>query len=125
MRKIVRLILYPFVYIVAWSYKKYSQYFRKKHREIKYKNIVDGFSYLIVPDTEVEKVAKKRAEICARCPHAKFITGTPKTIMVNDKTITFKAMQCGVCGCALAAKVRSMDDFCPIRLWPSEQDTQS
>ena len=123
---IVRNALYPFVVMFGWFYVKYQKYFRKKAMKVKYKNIVDGFSYLITTDKRVEEIAKERARICSECVHAKTISGNkPVTVMVNDKVHSYKVMKCNVCGCALAAKVRAMNDQCPINKWQSEPDTQS
>ena len=44
----------------------------------KLKEIIDGWKNVIVNDPFVEKVAKKRAAICANCPEATKIAGILK-----------------------------------------------
>ena len=49
-------------------------------------------------DPEIEKIAKERALICARCP-----------FNVDNK--------CNKCGCYLPAKTRSINSKCPDGKW--------
>lgn len=122
----LRITLYPFVIAFANAYKWYQRKFRKREIKLKYNDIVDGFSYMIATDPKVEEVAKYRAGVCSKCPHSKYIAGGKlMTIMVNEKAHQYKAMKCDQCGCALAAKVRAMNDQCPVGLWRSEEDIQS
>ena len=121
----IKILLYPFILVVGWCYKHYVRVFYRTKRKLKYNDIVEGFSYLITPDERVEEIATNRAKICAGCPHAKYINKKLTTVLVNGKPHSYKSMKCNQCGCALAAKVRSMNDYCPIGLWPSEKDTQS
>ena len=80
---------------------------------------------MIATDPKVEEIAKQRAAMCSRCPHASYLNGHKTTIMVNEKVHSYKSMKCNVCGCALAAKVRAMNDECPIGLWRNEENIQS
>jgi hypothetical protein len=121
----VKIVLYPFVLVFGWCYVQYVRIFHKTKRKLKYNDIVDGFSYLITADDRVEEIAKQRARICSGCPQAKYINKKITTVLVNGKSHSYKAMKCDQCGCALAAKLRSLNDYCPIGLWPSENDTQS
>ena len=115
-------IMYPFVILTGNIYKLYQSVVKRKTINLKYNDIVDGFSYLIVKNPEVEKVAKARAGICARCPFAEYIRSKPNTIIVGNKTHSIKSMKCSVCGCALAAKVRAMNDECPRERWQARLD---
>lgn len=62
--------------------------------------IYDGWKNYISPNEEVERIAKERAEHCAKCDHNKYNT-------------------CTLCGCPLEAKTRSTKDTneCPIGKW--------
>lgn len=122
-RYCVQLILTPFLYAGGFLYHHYRQVRLKHNQKIVYKDIVDGFSYMIVKDSEVERIAKERAQVCAVCPHAKYIGKHKGTIIVQDKVVKIKSMKCNVCGCALAAKVRAMDADCPRGKWEAKQDT--
>lgn len=66
----------------------------------KLEEIQDGWKNWIWKSPEVEKVALKRAAICAKC---------------NSNT----GRTCGECGCALFAKTRSMKETnkCPLNKW--------
>lgn len=119
----LRMVLYPFSVILGWLYKHYMRLAKRKKIAVKYGDIVDGFSYLIMTDPKVEEVAKARALICAKCPHAQYIVGHKSTVVVEGKQHSYKSMKCGACGCALAAKVRAMDNECPAGLWLAEKDT--
>jgi hypothetical protein len=114
----LRMLLYPFSIVAGWLYKHYMRIAKKKKIAIKYGDIVDGFSYLIMTDPKVEEVAKERASICAKCPHASYIAGHKNTVVVEQKEYTYKSMKCNACECALAAKVRAMDNHCPLNKWP-------
>lgn len=124
LRKVLHILLYPFVVVVAQTYKYFNKFVKNKTIKIKHKDIVDGFSYLVIKDTEVEKVATKRAETCAGCRFAEYIGNHKTTITVKDKLHTYKSMKCGVCGCALAAKVRAMEDNCPLNKWEAHKITK-
>jgi hypothetical protein len=64
----------------------------------KFKEIVNGWTNYIFPNEEVEKEAKRRAEICSECPS-------------NNMGV------CGECGCPLFAKTRSETSKCPLNKW--------
>lgn len=65
----------------------------------KLNEIYDGWKNYIFPSDEIEKIAKKRIELCVSCDKL--------------KTGDF----CGVCGCWTPAKVRSENSQCPIGKW--------
>jgi hypothetical protein len=62
------------------------------------KEIFEGWKNYIVKTPLVEAEAKRRAEICASCEHAKDDLGVPR---------------CGICNCPLAMKTRSAKSECP------------
>lgn len=64
----------------------------------KLKEIVDGWTHVIVKDAATEVEALQRAKICALCPYNK-----------NNK--------CKKCGCPLIAKTRSKNSKCPEGKW--------
>lgn len=64
--------------------------------------IMDGWKNLMVSDPLVEAEAKRRAEICGKCPKFEKKLGAPV---------------CGECGCPLAAKTRSTLSECPLKKW--------
>lgn len=66
----------------------------------KLNEIVNGWGNVIFQSPEVEELANKRAEYCAKCPS-------------NISNI------CGECGCVLTAKTRSTMDTnkCPLGKW--------
>ena len=58
---------------------------------------------VIQPESPLETkkaVAKHRIEICAKCPH-----------------LRPKVHQCKKCGCIMPAKVRFMNQRCPVGKW--------
>ena len=64
----------------------------------KLKSIYDGWKHLIWPDAETERIAKERAVMCADCKHSKL-------------------SWCNQCGCYIPAKIRSLNEKCPIAKW--------
>ena len=116
LRYTVGLVIYPFALLIAPIYKWYRRVMLKKKTEGKIKDIVNGFSYLVVKDSEVEQLAKKRAEVCGGCRYAKY-NEKVNTIVVGETIHQIKGMYCDLCGCSLAGKVRSEDEYCPIRKW--------
>lgn len=64
----------------------------------KYNEIKNSWKNLIWKNQEVEKLAEKRASICADCP-------------INTANI------CMDCGCFIPAKIRGEDNSCPKNKW--------
>lgn len=116
LRYTVGWILYPFILVAAPLYKWYRRVRYKKQTEIKYKDIVNGFSYLVVKDSAVEELARKRAESCSSCKYAKY-SKTANTIVVGETIHEIKGMHCHLCGCSLAGKLRDEKQTCPIYKW--------
>ena len=116
MRAVVTILLSPFILIampIHWMKRKFKH---KPSSQAKFQDIVSGFSHMVVKDTAIEKMANARAAICSTCPLAKY-NGKLNTIMVGDDVHQIKGMYCDQCGCALAAKVRSENDSCPLKKW--------
>ena len=121
----IGIFILPFVVIIAPIYKWYRKVRYQKETDIKYRDIVDGFSYLVIRDSAVEDMAKRRAEHCGGCKYAKY-SGKLNTIMVGGETHQIKGMYCDLCGCTLAGKLRAEAESCPVGTWgPEKIDTQS
>ena len=90
--------------------------FKRKDRDIVLKSIVDGWTNLAFPNPRVESIATTRAGICAECPSAAF-SGGYYMVAVDSKLKKIRGLKCNECGCALSAKVRSLDDRCPLGKW--------
>jgi hypothetical protein len=63
--------------------------------------IIEGFGNYVFRTPDTEAVAKKRAEICAVC------------LQINKVKNEF----CPECKCFIPAKIRSMAESCPLKLW--------
>lgn len=61
--------------------------------------IYEGWKNYLFENPKVEKIAKKRIEICVNCE--KFKTNHC----------------CDICGCFMPAKTRSMSSKCPLSKW--------
>lgn len=116
LRYMVGWILYPFVLVIGPVYKWYRRIRYKKQTEMKFNDIVNAFSYLVVKDSKVEELAKQRAAICGGCKYAKY-SKTMNTIVVGETVHQIKGMYCDRCGCSLAGKVRGENEACPILKW--------
>lgn len=66
----------------------------------KFNEIYSGWKNYIFKSDEVEKIAINRLKICIEC----------------DK-LNRKNNRCGVCGCPISAKVRSLKSSCPLKFW--------
>ena len=65
----------------------------------KLSEIYSGWKNIMFQTPKVEKIAKKRMEICIGCP------------MLSKRNI------CDLCGCYMPAKVRSTKSFCVAKKW--------
>ena len=77
-------------------------------------NILNGWNNYFNKDAVVEKVANKRAEFCAKCP---FAVESIFTIFVKDELKEIEGLVCSRCNCPLSAKIRSINETCPEKLW--------
>lgn len=62
------------------------------------RQIVSGWTHLLVRKDGIERLARRRMAICTGCEHR-------------------RKLVCGLCGCPLAAKQRAADASCPIARW--------
>ncbi|AXG73944.1 hypothetical protein DVK85_06675 [Flavobacterium arcticum] len=77
------------------------------------KSILSGWKNYLAKSEVTEAVAKKRAALCAACPHAQ---QGKLLAFVKDTLKEVEGAYCNQCGCPLSAKVRS-NDICPINKW--------
>ena len=91
------------------------QLHRKDKPPIVLANIISGFANLTFPNEAIEKLAHKRASICADCPAAEKVG--MYSVVVDNRTKNIQGMRCSDCGCNLSAKVRSERDYCPRGKW--------
>jgi len=120
-RRVATIVLIPAAFatfyidkLIAYFHKNKPAVKKQEHK-INLSNIVSGFANLAFPDQEVEKLAMQRADICARCPFAQK-TGV-YSVVKDSRTIQIQGMKCNQCGCNLSAKVRSINDTCPVGKW--------
>ena len=81
------------------------------------KQIMEGIKNSIIRDEFVEEMASYRMDICTSCVH-KDIEGT-ECLVPGTKPC------CGLCGCSLEYKTRSLSSECPDNRWTaviSEED---
>lgn len=71
----------------------------------KRKQIFEGIMNTLFTSKDVEEIAAKRMEVCNSCPHID--REGSKCFVVATKPC------CGICGCKLGYKVRSLSESCP------------
>lgn len=82
----------------------------------KVKNIIDGWSnYFQGSDPATLVEAKRRAEICAKCPMMKY--GKHAAILPDMQIKEIQGHYCSVCKCPISTIVRSKDYKCPKGKW--------
>jgi hypothetical protein len=66
--------------------------------------IMEGLKNKVLKDEFVERVAGERYKVCKECPH----------IDAEGKKCTIPGTQpcCGLCGCSLSVKLRSLSTRC-------------
>lgn len=67
----------------------------------RFRQIINGWSNLIFPNPEIEKIAKSRALVCATCDYNK----------INI---------CMKCSCPIPAKTHSMESECELKKWRND-----
>lgn len=77
-------------------------------------NILNGWKNYFIEDSVVEKIAEERAQICVKCP---FAVEKKLLIFVKDDLEEVEGMACARCDCPLSAKIRSVKESCPEKLW--------
>ena len=65
--------------------------------------ILKGVGNTVIKRKVIEEIAKKRLSICNSCPS--------KNLNCNIKDC------CGICGCNLGFKTRSLESSCPQQKW--------
>jgi len=67
-------------------------------------NVINGWWNYYFKTDKVEKIAKRRMKVCNKCRY---------------KVVKEGKLKCGICGCPLEKKVRSMrkSNRCPKGLW--------
>lgn len=71
----------------------------------KYKDIIEGWSNLLIKKDTIENIAIPRLDICANC---EFNKHKPNINILST---------CGKCGCTLEAKTRCLNCKCPENKW--------
>lgn len=80
--------------------------------------ILSGWKNYVFENTEIEKMAKQRAQQCAYCPKA-----MPSTYaaLIEDEMKEVEGLVCNGCEgaikCPLSTKLRSKEEKCPINNW--------
>lgn len=74
----------------------------KKRKAAAIKEIYEGWKNYIFPNPRTEIVARTRANICSTCVELTFVMKESR-----------KIPKCGLCGCPIAAKTRSLSSQCP------------
>ena len=69
------------------------------------KLILEGIGNTLVKRKIIEEIAKERKEICLSCPN------------LNQGCNKISGDCCGVCGCMIDFKTRSMKSSCPQSKW--------
>ncbi|MFL9836955.1 hypothetical protein ABS768_05555 [Flavobacterium sp. ST-75] len=75
--------------------------------------ILSGWKNFIQKSKVTENTARKRAAMCALCPHA---TKGKLLVFIKDNLKEIQGTYCNICKCPLSAKVRS-NDICPENKW--------
>ena len=82
----------------------------------KVNEILSGWkNYLLNDDSVDAKLAKHRADQCAKCPEAK--RGIHTALLPDYSFAEIQGHYCNVCKCPLSAKVRSAESKCPKGKW--------
>lgn len=66
---------------------------------------MQGWKNYTFPNKQVEESAKKKAEICAKCPHA--VNSVWDEILPDATLQEVKGMKCELCDCPLSTLLRS------------------
>lgn len=77
-------------------------------------NILNGWENFIEKNEVSEKLAKLRAVNCSDCSSAK--KGL-LTAFINDDLKEIQGYYCNECKCPLSAKIRSINETCPLKKW--------
>lgn len=75
-----------------------------------FKGIMQGAFNSIFVREEIEKIADERINICRECPHD---SESAKKLNPDLKNKLRPDEHCGLCGCNLHMKTRSLSQVCP------------
>jgi len=85
---------------------------------MKLSNILNGWHNFLSKSEVSERLASKRAMECIGCPHAK---KEMLTAFIKDDLVEIEGYACTKCHpilhCPLSAKLRSLNEKCPIDKW--------
>tara|TARA_R110000803_G_scaffold233_1_gene898 strand:- start:585 stop:1004 length:420 start_codon:yes stop_codon:yes gene_type:complete len=112
----LKLVLLCIPLTIAWIGPLFTGRVNREDKpDIVFNNILSGFKHLAFPDEKTERLATKRANLCAICPAATK-TGI-YSVVIDNRTTNIQGMKCADCGCNLSAKIRSINDSCPRGRW--------
>lgn len=78
--------------------------------------IIKSWRNYCFSDPEVEEIAKKRAEVCSGCEHAKF--SKMLNVFVKDANEKIQGYKCNRCQCPLSALTRNTGQYkCRENKW--------
>ena len=83
-------------------------------KEGKVSKILDGWQNFMVKSEVTEDLARQRALHCLKCDELK--KGGILS-MLKDSFVEIQGYKCGICQCPLSAKLRSINETCPINKW--------
>lgn len=108
-------------YIHFWiSFVVVKGFIEPKARFIKPKKIREvyaGWKNYIWENPMIEDMAKRRLEVCGKCP----LMVPTKAKLKDNRIKGLEGYKCGGCGCPLSSKLRSPQSFCPKGKWLSER----
>lgn len=81
---------------------------------MKISNILNGWKNFLSKSEVSESLASDRALECIGCEHAK--KGI-LTAFIKDDFKEIEGYYCDLCMCPLSAKIRSINEQCPIGKW--------
>lgn len=81
---------------------------------MKINNILQGWANFIDKSEVTEELAFFRANKCSDCPNAK---KGKLLAFIKDDLKEVQGAYCSICKCPLSAKVRSINEKCPIDKW--------
>ena len=79
------------------------------------KNILNGWENFLSKSEVTEKLASDRALECIGCEYAKHSKAIE--VFVKDDFKEIEGYVCDLCKCPISAKIRSVNETCPISKW--------
>lgn len=81
---------------------------------MKIKSLLNGWKNFLDKSEVAEEMAESRAKHCLDCVHNR---KTILTAFIDDDLVKIRGRACMKCKCPLSAKLRSINENCPIGLW--------